>query len=417
MTTNTWRQNLRPASWRGVPFEVAGDEVEFGRNVAIHEFVQRDKPYVEDLGRKTRKFRIDGWICAGAQNNFNPWPQRDALVDAVEQGGVGTLVHPYYGSLRGHITTMGVKQTSSELGGFISLSMDFVEAGELEFRADAVDDTGGTVLAAADDSYTALADEFSMAFGVEDLPGFVLADAVDMVGQFLGVLSQWRRPQSLAAQVAELNLASVGIYAQPLVLAQQVVAIMRDVSQPEAFHQFLRPQTPGIATKGRTAQRANSVAFTHLVQVASLVRTAELSVDFASSSTRFAADSTVLRSTPQLITHNEMQTQRTAITQSFTSELLELSSLQMYQTTQQLLVALRTAAVQHMTAIGEHLARTFITTCCDGNGWNGFMPSLVLAYRHYGLLTDDVINERNEIPNPLFIQPRAAIELLHEVTE
>ncbi|WP_418132493.1 DNA circularization N-terminal domain-containing protein [Variovorax sp. 375MFSha3.1] len=417
MTTNSWRQLLRPASWRGVPFEIVGDEVEFGRNVAIHEFVQRDKPQVEDLGRKTRKFRIDGWICAGAQNGFNPWPQRDALVAAVEQGGVGTLVHPFYGTLRGHITTMGVKQTSTELGGFISLSMDFVEAGEVEFRADAIDDTGGTVLAAADDSYEALADEFSMAFSVEDLPGFVLADAVDMVDQFLGVLAQWRRPESLAAQVAELNLASVGIYSQPLALAQQVMTIMRDVAQPQAFHEFLRPQTPNIPTRGRAAQRTNSVAFTHLVQSASLIRSAELSVDFASSSNRFAADSTVLRSTPKLITYNEMQAQRSAITQAFTAELLDLSGLQMFPNTQQLLVTLRTAAVQHMTSTGEHLARTFVTTCCDGTGWNGFMPTLVLAYRHYGVLSDDVINERNEIPNPLFVPPRAAIELLHEVTE
>ena len=135
MSTNNWREKLRPASWRGVAFEVAGDEVEFGRNVVVHEFVQRDKPYVEDLGRKVRAFRIDGWICASADNGFNPWPQRDALAAAVEQGGVGTLVHPYYGSLRGHVITMGVKQTSSQLGGLISLSLDFVEVGELEFRA------------------------------------------------------------------------------------------------------------------------------------------------------------------------------------------------------------------------------------------------------------------------------------------
>jgi prophage DNA circulation protein len=416
MTTNTWRQNLRPASWRGVPFEVVGNEVEFGRNVVVHEFVQRDKPSVEDLGRKTRRFRIDAWICAGVQNGFNPWPQRDALVDAVELGGVGTLVHPYYGSLRGHITTMGVKETSSELGGFISLSMDFVEAGELDFRADAVDDTGGTVLAAVEDSFDALADEFSMAFSTLDMPGFVLDDALDMVDQFQGVLSQLGRPASLLAQIAELTLGSLEIFAQPLMLAKQIIAVVRDMAEPAAFHQFERPPTPAIATKGRVAQRANSVAFTHLVQVAGLVRSAELSADLSSSSNRFAADSTLLRSTPQLITHNEMRTQRAAITQSFTNELLELSSLQMYPTTQQLLVALRTAAVQHMTITGEHLARTFITTCCDGNGWNGFMPSLVLAYRHYELLTDDVINERNEIPNPLFLPPRAAIELLHEVT-
>ena len=415
MTTNTWRENLRPASWRGVPFEVAGNEGEFGRNVAVHEFVQRDKPHVEDLGRKTRVFRMEAWICAGAQNGFNPWPQRDALIAAVEQGGIGTLVHPFYGSLRGHVTTIGVKESSSQLGGLVSLSMDFVEAGEREFRADVVEDTVGTVLGAADACYASVAEEFAMAFNTEDLPGFVLADAVDMVGQFLGVLAQSRKPPSLDSQIAVRNLSALGIYVKPQELAQQVVVIMREVSQPEAFRHFIRPPASAARTKGRDAQRMNIAAFVHLVQVSSLVRTAELGADLSSASERFAADSTLLRSTPQLITHAEMQVQRSETTQTFTEELLDLSGLQVYPATQQLLVELRTAVVQHMTATGEHLARTFMTTCCDGTSWNGYMPSIVLAYRHYALLTDDVINERNEIPNPLFIEPRAAVELLNEV--
>src|SRR5215207_3382694 len=109
---NNWRDNLRPASWRGISFQVSSDDAEFGRNVAVHEFVQRDKPYVEDLGRKTRRNKVEAWICANEANNFNPWPQRDALIEAVERGGVGTLVHPFWGSMRGHVLTVSVKQAS-----------------------------------------------------------------------------------------------------------------------------------------------------------------------------------------------------------------------------------------------------------------------------------------------------------------
>lgn len=415
MTTNTWRSNLRPASWRGVSFEVNADDSEFGRNAVVHEFVQRDKPYVEDLGRKTRRFKLDAWICAGVQNNFNPWPQRDALIAAVEEGGIGTLVHPFFGSLRGHVLNISVKQSSSERGGFIAMALDFVEAGELEFRTDEVEDTQAMVDEVADQALDDVAQEFAANFSVQDVPSFVLADAVDMVGQYLGIFESVVRPLSLEAQVAQRSLQAVSIYSRPVDLAAQVVALMSDCTRPALFENFSRPQPPAIDTVGRRRQSSNQAAFTHLVRVASLVRSAQLSADLAATSTRYAATSTVLRSTPQLITRADMQARRQAITESFGIELMALSELSMYPTTQQALVDLRTAAVQHLTVEGEHLARTFTTTCCDGTGWNAFMPTLVLAYRHYGLLTDDVINERNEIPNPLFIEPRAAVELLCEV--
>lgn len=57
-----WRKQLQPASWRGVSFEVLTESSPFGRRVQVHEFVQRDKPYAEDLGRVTRTFSVTGFV-------------------------------------------------------------------------------------------------------------------------------------------------------------------------------------------------------------------------------------------------------------------------------------------------------------------------------------------------------------------
>lgn len=162
--TNTFLEHLRPASWRGVPFEVNGDDAEFGRRVVVHEYPQRDKPYVEDLGRKTRKFALDAWVCAHVDNGFDPWAARDALVAAIEEGDVGTLVHPFWGSLQGHISNVKVKQTSTVNGGYVNLQMDFVESGELEFRASAVADTEGQVFSAEAAVYEAAVTDFAVTF-------------------------------------------------------------------------------------------------------------------------------------------------------------------------------------------------------------------------------------------------------------
>jgi prophage DNA circulation protein len=412
---NTFLDNLRPASWKGVPFQVKGDDSEFGRNIAVHEFVQRDRPYIEDLGRKTRKLTLDAWIAASKDNNFDPWPQRDALITAVESGGKGTLVHPFYGTLQGSLFNLKVKQASTESGGMIVLSMEFIESGELEFRATLIQDTQGRVSSSVERVYAAVQPEFATAFSTDGVQGFVVDDAVASMKQFRDALYAVRRGQNLVSQVANGNLGAIEVFAKPLELARDIVDVTRDVTDPQALHSFDRPTITRTNTAGRIQQAANQNAFVHLIRIASLARAAELASDLKAQSNRYSADSVYLRDTPALLTRNEMEALRRQIASSIMDELMLLSSLQIYPESQQALLQLRTDAIQHMTAEGETLARTFTTNCCDGTDWNSYMPTLVLAYGWYGVLSDDVINERNHIPNPLFIPPAAKVELLHAV--
>ena len=211
MAINNFRDFLRPASWRGIPFEVAADDGEFGRNVVVHEFVQRNKPYVEDLGRKTRKFKMEAWVCAGVQNDFNPMPQRDALIAAVEEGGVGTLVHPFYGNLRGHISHIAVKQTTTVNGGMVSMTMEFIEAGDLEFRETASVDTLGRVNQSAGRVYETARNEFAERFSTAGAPGFVAKDARDMVKQLNAAIAKQPGVSGLFAQVSLNGLQNIRI--------------------------------------------------------------------------------------------------------------------------------------------------------------------------------------------------------------
>ena len=50
----SWREKLRPASFRGVPFKVVDDKTPVGRRVVVHEYPRRDSSYPEDNGKKTR---------------------------------------------------------------------------------------------------------------------------------------------------------------------------------------------------------------------------------------------------------------------------------------------------------------------------------------------------------------------------
>lgn len=168
----TWREELRPASFRGVPFDVEGDSGSFGRRVQVHEYPQRDKPWAEDLGRATRAFEITAFVVGD-----DYLQRRDALLAALETEGPGTLVHPWYGELTVNVKELARVAHSHRHGGMCEISLSFVEAGELTFPK-AVDSLGAQSLIAADAVDLAAADDFTDVFVVDGQPSFVLDSVV-----------------------------------------------------------------------------------------------------------------------------------------------------------------------------------------------------------------------------------------------
>src|SRR5579863_6803526 len=56
---------LRPASWKNVPFGVRETELAGGRKVTVHEYAFRDEQWPEDLGRRGRFVRVQGFLVDG----------------------------------------------------------------------------------------------------------------------------------------------------------------------------------------------------------------------------------------------------------------------------------------------------------------------------------------------------------------
>ncbi len=109
-SNKTWPEMLNKASFRGVPFAVYGGDSRFGRRLAIHEYPGRDKPYIEDMGRSTRRIRMSGFLVTDSlvYGGGNVLAQRDALVAAVESAGPGALMHPTLGALKVSVPSEGL---------------------------------------------------------------------------------------------------------------------------------------------------------------------------------------------------------------------------------------------------------------------------------------------------------------------
>ncbi|WP_055135557.1 DNA circularization protein [Pseudomonas corrugata] len=164
-----WRDNYRAATFRGVGFFVATADSSHGRRQAVHETAQRDIPFTEDLGRKSREFGITGYLL-GKEYDV----AREELIKACEQAGPGVLVHPYRGELTVVCRGLTVSETSDE-GGKCSLTMTFLEAGEASYPSakvdsvNAISERAGAVTEAGKQSFAAY-------FLTKGFPSFV-ADA------------------------------------------------------------------------------------------------------------------------------------------------------------------------------------------------------------------------------------------------
>ena len=117
--------SLRPASFRGVPFQVESTELGAGRRTQLHEYPQRDKPYVEDLGRATRDLSFYGFVVGEDYVD-----QANSLLSALEEAGPGTLVHPWFGTLQVSLKEPARVSFDAALG-VARFSMAFIESGEL----------------------------------------------------------------------------------------------------------------------------------------------------------------------------------------------------------------------------------------------------------------------------------------------
>lgn len=124
----SWRASLRPASFRAAGFHVEQGGVASGRRVAIHEFPKRNVPYSEDMGRRARRFSIQGYIIV-SPSTPDYIPARDDLLSALEADGPGPLVHPTLGEFDVMVEQYGYVESRLK-GGFGSFDMVFIERGQ-----------------------------------------------------------------------------------------------------------------------------------------------------------------------------------------------------------------------------------------------------------------------------------------------
>ncbi|WP_455424791.1 DNA circularization protein [Dryocola sp. LX212] len=207
---DTWLYRLQPATFRGVYFKVSADEATYGRRSTTHEYPLRNVPFTDDMGRKARRYSISAYLVGG-----DYMVQRDRLLTALELGGPGTLIHPFYGSLTVHVDGDIRVSHSRDNGGMCEISLQFVESGQLNYPTSG-GATAQNVVTAADKTDASLGEKFLQDFGLDGFADWVTDDVIGNVSGMLDeVISVFNVVDTAVADAARLLQGDLSVLFPP----------------------------------------------------------------------------------------------------------------------------------------------------------------------------------------------------------
>jgi len=370
-----WRDQLQPASFRGVNFKVETHDRSGGRRVEVHEFPLRDEPYPEDLGRKARTYNIEAYVIG---NDYIT--QRDALIEAIEQPGPGTLVHRYYGQIRVQAGEFRIRESNRE-GGMAKFSITFHQAGE-EPKPIASIDTRQRVNTRANNAIAATTNNFQQNYSVSGVPGWVTDASQTVLTQL----------DSALASIGGANRFIANSFSLPNEIASKTVGVIAGLSSLSNLNN-MRPlwnfgglfSSINRTTPSRIHQANNQQAVIDLVERSAIIESARQSttIEFASQQDAIAVrDELAVALDEKMLTADDesylaMQDLKVAMVRDLTDRAAKLTQLRKYP-------------------LGDT------------------MPALVIAHQLYQNSNRDAeIVSRNRVGHPGFVAGGSVLEVLN----
>jgi len=173
-----FRTELRPSSFRGIPFLIGDDDANCGRRIVTHEFPGRDDPYHEDLGLMPFGFSLQAFVIGSGYV-----ARATALEAAFLQKGPGTLIHPHYGEVQVVVKDMRRQHSPGALGE-VAFSVTF-ERYTGTGGITVLGDTGRKLSFAAGSMFDLAGGDFLNSLATGLLPAFVAQDGLSRITDFL----------------------------------------------------------------------------------------------------------------------------------------------------------------------------------------------------------------------------------------
>lgn len=283
------RLRLKSASFKGIGFFVEDHEAEVGRRVVVNEYPFRDTPYTEDMGRSARRWTVTAYVIGDDYTD-----DRDALMEAVEAGGAGVLIHPYLGTKDVVCEGARVRENKNE-GRFATITFSFVEAGSRLFPESApipsalVGLRADELIAAVRSSFVNGMTVSGVSEWVRDAYGDTLgsvAEVFDVIKSNGGINKQTtlaliNKAATWVADVADLSNPSISLIQDLAGAADRIISAMTGVfdlspspdiaaKNLDRFAAFTNPRNGSLTAAAITADNnaATSETFVRSVSLA-----------------------------------------------------------------------------------------------------------------------------------------------------
>lgn len=407
-----FKSNLRPASFRGVSFEVLKTVLSVGRRVQVFEYPQRDVPFVEDLGRAARTVTVT--VITTGDDYIS---RMKKVIAALEKEGSGRYVDPWLGAM--NVTPKSASSPTFESTHVASITITFVESGEYKFP-NALIDTGSLCESVAQKLRDSALGVFFKEFNLEGAQDFVKKavgenvanlfsnENLTYVGELLETADGLADVANDALTLVDgsskvlggrimdvLGLAGVGsTIAAWSTVARRISRLVKG----DNLNNSSETNTASLNTSETTVQTATKA-------VQSLVRAAEIANAVqAVTEVGTERDKVDAESTASTIAYDDMVSVRDEVLSAIDEEMLKTESDDVYRALEEA----RSAVYQDITVRAENRARLIDYTPTE------VMPALVLAYERYGDATREAeIIERNNIAHGSFV-PARTLKLLNE---
>ena len=426
-----WRDQLLPASFRGVSFQVEGSTVPVGQKVQLHEYPKRDEAYAEQMGKRARVHKLTAFVIGA-----DCFEQRDKLLKALETEGEGTLVHPQLGQLSVIAGECEMTHDRRE-GGMVRFELTFFP-GQAQSNPTARANTSQQAAKASLGYWDSALSRYQSAMAKVDAARINAIGLQNKLTGVFGVISRQFSPllgaySSVGSLAQGLTNAPGGIsslfssYFADLGLSASRggSSVSRSATSAEAAS--FSTYSQGVATVSRQAEDASAIdtlppsngadtsaaaqALANLVQDAVLVQATATAAEIPVATPPLDAPSTASVdqqaidpvSRPDVPVANEVVDLRDSLDEVFWTAALKADP-DHYLT----LNAARQQVVRHLTQVAASGQRLVDVTPPEPT------PALVLAYRRFGDATrEGEIVQRNKIRHPGFV-PAEPLKIAQE---
>ncbi|MFL1477450.1 DNA circularization protein [Pseudomonas grimontii] len=410
MAERTWRDELLPASFRGISFLIPQASVPVGMKGQLHEFPQRDDPYFEQLGKQSQVHRLTIWIIGD-----DCFERRDKFLEAIQTPGAGELVHPWLGRMQ-------VKAGEAELthdyqqGGMVSMLVTFYPDRPLKFPVARVN-TQQQVVKASESMWDSALARYKAAMAKVDQARLGLVRLRNNLSAVYTVIQRQFAP--FVSVFTNLTGLAQSIMNAPGSLSALFSSYFSDFSvqdylgndssyrntvaaasqQAEAVSSINTVSTiGGVDSAAASKAAADLVRDALLVQIALIVSEMPIASQPVSTDTTPSADQQAVQpfERPEVPVADDVIELRDGLNEAMLEASLKADSAHYLA-----LNALRQTIVKHLTAVAASGVRLVEITPPET------LSALVLAYRRFGDATrESEVVERNRIHHPGFVPSR-----------